>query len=91
MRIALGAQHWNIVNLILRQAGWMLMAGLLLGACVAYLTSAWLKVFLCDVKSDDPRTMVSVAIILVLGGLLSSLVPAWRAASVNPAEIMRAE
>jgi predicted permease len=91
VRIALGAQHWNIVNLILKQAGWMLMAGLVLGASAAYLTSKWLKVFLYDVKSDDPWTMVSVAVILLLGGLISSLVPAWRAASVNPAEIIRAE
>jgi predicted permease len=91
VRIALGAQHWNIVNLILRQASSMLMAGLLLGAALAYLTSEWLKVFLYGVKSDDPWTMVSVAVILLLGGLISSLVPAWRAASVNPAEIIRAE
>ena len=91
VRIALGAQHWNIVNLILRQASSMLMAGLLLGAALAYLTSEWLKVFLYGVKSDDPWTMVSVAVILLLGGLMSSLVPAWRAASVNPAEIIRAE
>jgi len=91
VRIALGAQYWNIVNLILLQAGWMLMAGLILGAAVAYLTSKWLKVFLYGVKSDDPWTMVSVAVILLLGGLMSSLIPAWRAASVNPAEIIRAE
>ena len=91
VRIALGAQQWNIVNLILQQAGWMLMTGLILGAAVAYLMSKWLKVFLYGVKSGDPWTMVSVAVILLLGGLMSSLVPAWRAASVNPADIIRAE
>ncbi|MDX6456930.1 MAG: putative transport system permease protein, partial [Acidobacteriaceae bacterium] len=91
VRIALGAQHWNIMNLILQQAGWMLMAGLVLGAAAAYLTSKWLKVFLYGVKSNDPWTMLSVAVILLLGGVISSLVPAWRAASINPAEIIRAE
>jgi ABC-type lipoprotein release transport system permease subunit len=67
------------------------MTGLILGAALAYLMSKWLKVFLYGVKSGDPWTMVSVAVILLLGGLMSSLVPAWRAASVNPAEIIRAE
>jgi ABC-type antimicrobial peptide transport system permease subunit len=91
VRMALGAQRWKIVNLILQQAGWMLSTGLVLGAAAAYLTSKWLNVFLYGVKSNDPWTMVSVAVILLLGALISSLVPAWRAASINPAEIIRSE
>jgi ABC-type antimicrobial peptide transport system permease subunit len=91
VRIALGAQQSHIRSLIIRQTYWMLGSGIVMGSILAYLASGWLKVFLYDVKASDPWTAAAVAIVLFAGGILASLIPAHRAASVNPVEMIRTE
>jgi ABC-type antimicrobial peptide transport system permease subunit len=91
VRIALGAQRFHIRTLVFRQACWMLGTGLVLGTFLAYLSGRWLKVFLYDVKANDPWTGVIVAIMVFGGGICAALIPAHRAASVNPVEMIRAE
>jgi predicted permease len=91
LRIALGAQQWNVMLLILRQAGWMLVAGLGIGLAMAYLAAVWLRTLLYGVKADDPWTLCTVALVMFVGGLAASVVPARRAACVNPTEALRAE
>jgi predicted permease len=91
VRIALGAQQSHIRSLIIRQTCWMLGSGIVMGSFLAYLTSGWLKVFLYDVKPSDPWTAAAVAIVLFAVGILASLIPARRAASVNPVEMIRTE
>lgn len=91
VRIALGAQQSHIRGLIIGQACWMLGTGLVLGTGLAYLFSRTLKVFLYDVKTSDPWTGAIVATVLFAGGICAALIPARRAASLNPVEIIRAE
>ena len=91
LRIALGAQQWNVMSLVLREAGWMLVAGLGIGLGMAYLGTRALGTLLYGVKADDPWTAGAVALVLLVGGLLASLAPARRAARVDPAEALRAE
>jgi predicted permease len=91
VRIALGAQQSHIRGLIIRQACWMLLVGLVAGSILAYISSGLLKVFLYDVKASDPWTAVAVVLVLFAGGILASLIPARRAASVNPVEMIRTE
>jgi predicted permease len=91
LRIALGAQQWNVMSLILRQAGWMLLAGLGIGLGMAYLGTRGLQTLLYGVKADDPWTAGAVTVVLLVGGLAASLVPALRAARVDPTEALRAE
>jgi predicted permease len=91
LRIALGAQPWNVMSLILRQAAWMLVAGLGIGLAMAYFATVGLQTFLYGVRADDPWTIVAVALVLFVGGLAASLVPALRAAHTDPTEALRAE
>ncbi len=91
LRIALGAQQWSVMTLILRQAGWMLVAGLGIGMVMAYLATLSLRTLLFEVKADDPWTIGAVTLIMFAGGLVASLIPAWRAARVDPTEALRAE
>jgi ABC-type antimicrobial peptide transport system permease subunit len=91
LRIALGAQQWNVMSLILRQAGWMLLAGLGIGLGMAYLGTRGLQTLLYGVKADDPWTAGAVTVVLLVGGLAASLVPALRAVRVDPTEALRAE
>jgi predicted permease len=91
VRIALGAQQWNVMSLILRQAGWMLAAGLGIGLGLAYLGTSALRTLLYGVKAGDPWTVCIVSLVLLVGGIAASLVPARRAALVDPTEALRAE
>lgn len=91
VRLALGAQRFHIRGMILRQACWLLGSGILLGTVLAYFSSRWLKVFLYDVKANDPSTEVIVTVVLFVGGICAALVPARRASSVDPVEMIRAE
>jgi predicted permease len=91
LRIALGAQQWNVMSLILRQAAWMLVAGLGVGLAIAYLATAALRTLLYGVKANDPWSMSAAALVMLLGGLVAALVPSRRAAQVDPMESLRAE
>jgi ABC-type antimicrobial peptide transport system permease subunit len=91
LRIALGAQRGDVMWLVLRQAGWMLIAGSTLGLILAYMTSLLLRTFLYNITAHDPWTMAAVTALLVGGGLAASYIPARRAAMVNPIDALRTE
>jgi ABC-type antimicrobial peptide transport system permease subunit len=79
------------MSLILRQAAWMLVAGLGVGLAIAYLATAALRTLLYGVKANDPWSMSAAALVMLLGGLVAALVPSRRAAQVDPMESLRAE
>jgi hypothetical protein len=91
LRIALGAQRSHITRLVLRQAAWMLTAGLILGIGLAYVAGAGLSTFLYGVKANDPWTIAAVTLVLFASGLTAAFIPARRAAKVDPMEAIRAE
>lgn len=91
LRIALGAQRSQVMSLVLRQAGWMLIAGSSLGLALAYVTSLLFRTYLYDITAHDPWTMTVVTALLVVGGLAASYIPARRAAQVDPMEALRTE
>ncbi len=91
LRIALGAQRGDVMWLVLRQAGWMLLAGSVAGLILAYLSSLLLRTFLYGVKPHDPWTMSAVTLLLLGGGLMSAYFPARRAAGIDPMQALRSE
>lgn len=91
LRIALGAQRSQVMGLVLRQAGWMLIIGSSLGLAFAYVTSLLLRNYLYDITAHDPWTMAAVTLVLVAGGFTASYIPARRAAMVDPIEALRTE
>lgn len=91
LRIALGAQRWDVMGLVLRQAAWMLAAGLGIGLGLAYVASRGLGSFLYEVKPNDPWTLAAVTLLLLASGLGAAYWPARRAASVDPMQALRTE
>ena len=91
IRIALGADRANLMGLILRQAGWMLLVGSVVGVASAYLCSALLSSFLYGVKPHDPWILAAATGLLFVCGLISALLPARRAAAVDPIQALRTE
>ena len=91
VRMALGAQRSAVYNMVMRQAAWLTVIGLALGLACSVGASLLMRKLLFGVEAWDAPTLLSVALVLGTAALAASFVPAWRAASVNPTEALRAE
>jgi predicted permease len=91
LRIALGAQRWQALWLILRQAGALVIAGVVIGTVLAVATGRFVRGFLYGVAEHDVWTLMIVALVLLVSGGLAAYFPARKAAKVNPIEALRAE
>jgi putative ABC transport system permease protein len=91
VRMALGATRGSVVGLVLRSAGLLVAAGLVVGAAAAWYLSSTAEAFLFRMDTDDPRVFVAALGALALAALLASVLPARRAASVDPMIALRAE
>jgi ABC-type antimicrobial peptide transport system permease subunit len=91
IRSALGAQRGALVRLVLVKALALSAAGMTAGTFAAVLLTRLLTGLLFEVGPLDPVTYVTVALLLLSAALTASLVPARRAASIDPIQTLRAE
>jgi ABC-type antimicrobial peptide transport system permease subunit len=91
VRMALGAQPGSVYLLILKEAVWLIAAGVGIGLACAVAAATLIRGLLFGVRSWDAPTLAAVAAVLGIAALLASFVPARRAASVNPVDALRAE
>ncbi|HXE14139.1 MAG TPA: FtsX-like permease family protein, partial [Bryobacteraceae bacterium] len=91
VRMALGAERGMVYRLILKEAGWLVAAGIIIGLGCSIAAAMLMRGLLFGVRSWDVPTLAGVAVVLAISALLASFIPAHRAASVNPLEALRAE
>ena len=91
VRMALGAQRGSVYRLVLAEASWLVGIGTGLGVICAVTAATLMRHLLLDVQSWDPPTLVVAAFVLMVSALFASYIPARRAASVNPIEVLRTE
>jgi macrolide transport system ATP-binding/permease protein len=91
VRIALGAQRSSVYSLIVREAGRLTGTGLAIGLACSVGASLLIRKLLFGVQAWDAATLCGVALLLALASMAASLLPALRAASVNPTDALRAE
>ncbi|HEY3928793.1 MAG TPA: ABC transporter permease [Candidatus Koribacter sp.] len=91
VRMALGAQRGAVYKLVLKEAGWLTISGVLVGVAGSIAAASLMGKLLFDVHAWDVPTLAAVALLLAAASLLASYLPARRAASVNPVEALRAE
>jgi putative ABC transport system permease protein len=91
VRIALGAQRFQIQHLILSHGMKLLAIGVMLGIAGAIAVSHLLRSVLFQVQPADLGVFFSVGAILSLATLAASWLPAWRASRVDPMVTLRAE
>ena len=91
IRIALGANRGEVLQLVLREAGMLLAAGLVLGTVLALAAGRAASSLLFGLKASDPVTIgLSVALLAVVA-VAASFIPALRAARLEPMTALREE
>ncbi len=91
IRLALGAQRWQIIQAVVRQSLMLAIGGSAAGLVTAALLGRLLRGFLFDVKAVDPITYSAVPMLMILLALIASWIPARRAAAVDPIKTLRME
>jgi ABC-type antimicrobial peptide transport system permease subunit len=91
VRMALGATRMNVIRMVVSQAGWLSGAGVVIGAAAAWYLTSTVQSFLFELQADDLRAFAAAAVTLVVAALVASVVPARRAASVDPTVALRSE
>ena len=91
IRMALGAQTRDVLQLVMKQG--MLLAGIGagLGIVAASLLARFLRSLLYGVRPEDPVTLGSVSLMLIFAAILATYIPARRATRVNPIDSLRSE
>jgi ABC-type antimicrobial peptide transport system permease subunit len=91
VRMPLGAEPAQVVRLVLRDVGVMLAAGLLIGGLAGYVLSQLVSTTLYGVQPGDPGTL-GLAMVSLTGAVLAvGLLPARRAARLDPVRALREE
>ena len=90
VRIAFGATRPQVVWMIVRDSVVPIVAGTLLGLGGAAGAARIIRSFLFQTEPTDPLTFVAVALMLAGAGSLAALIPAFRAARVDPTRTLRA-
>jgi macrolide transport system ATP-binding/permease protein len=91
VRMALGAQRGAVYQLIMKEAGWLVGAGIAVGLLCAIGAATLIRGLLFGVRSWDAATLVTVSVVLAVSALLASYIPARRAAQVDPMVALRYE
>jgi macrolide transport system ATP-binding/permease protein len=91
IRAALGATRGRVARMILGGAMAQIGVGLVVGIPCSWAVGKVLEAQLYGVKNGDPLIMTGAALALITAATAASVVPAWRASSIDPATALRAE
>jgi putative ABC transport system permease protein len=91
IRVALGAQSRDVARMVMRRTLALSLPGVALGVMGALAVTRVLDRLLFGVKPNDPATLVAVAALFAAVAVVAALIPARRAARVDPMIALRAE
>jgi len=91
IRMALGATRSQVQSLFLRQTAFILFAGILPGAAMSLALKSVLNKLIDSPDTTNPWPLTVAVVVLASAGLLATVIPARRAASINPTEALRSE
>ena len=91
VRVALGAQSGDLLQLVLRRGVLMTGAGVFLGAAIAFALAGQIQPLLFQQEARDPWVFAAVAVALFLAAILATVAPARRAAHADPNAVLRSD
>jgi putative ABC transport system permease protein len=89
IRLALGADASVVLRLVLRRVAWLVFIGVALGTALSMWAGQFVGFLLYGLKPHDPITLISAAGLLAVVGALAGWLPARRAATTDPAVVLR--
>jgi ABC-type antimicrobial peptide transport system permease subunit len=89
IRLALGAHGGDVIALVARETAPMVLTGLLIGLAIAAAMSRFARSMLYGIEAADPVTFAAVPLVLAAVALVAAILPARRAARVDPATVLR--
>jgi putative ABC transport system permease protein len=89
--IALGAQHRDVLRLVMKDGVKLALLGIVLGLAGAIALTRVMVSLLFEVKPTDPATLIGVALLLAAVALLACYIPARRALNIHPMTALRCE
>jgi len=91
IRMALGGRTPQIVTMVLRQAAWIIGAGVAAGLAGALTLSRLLESLLFEITPTDTATYISISLLLLVISVIACVIPARRAAAVDPVLALKHE
>ncbi len=91
IRMALGAQRWGVVRLVLQDMAKVALIGIAVALPVAVVMARWLRSQLFEVQPFDPVTLIGCVLVTAVMVAAAAALPARRAASVEPTQALRTE
>jgi macrolide transport system ATP-binding/permease protein len=91
IRMALGAERGSVVAMVMRTAMMQTLLGLAIGIPVALVCVRFVKAQLYEITSADGTVMAGAIVTLALAACVAGLIPARRAASIDPMQALRTE
>jgi predicted permease len=91
VRMALGAQRWQIVSMVLRDFLWLIGAGIMVGLALAVIAQRVLAHEFAAMNAGIAGSFVVAAASLLLAGIAAAAVPARRAVKIDPVTALRCE
>ncbi len=91
VRMALGASRSAVVRAMLRDSMWAAAIGIVAGIGMSAAASRVIASFLFETKPRDPSTLAVAAVALAAAAFLAALLPASRAAAIDPVTVLRTE
>ena len=91
IRMALGAERTGVITMVMREAMIQAVSGLAIGVPAALLCVRYVETQLYDMRGMDGGVLAISVLTLVVAASLAALIPARRAASIDPAHAVRME
>ena len=91
IRMALGAQAADVLNLVVKQGAMLAVLGVGTGILGAFGATRFIAHMLFGIRPSDPMTFIGVALLLTIVAVLASYIPARRASKVDPMVALRYE
>jgi len=89
--MALGAERTRVIGMVMRGAMTQAFLGLIVGSPVAMLSVRFVKAQLYEIASVDLGVMAVAIVVLVVAACIAGMIPARRAASINPVQALRVD
>ena len=91
IRLSLGARNLDVIRLVMREAMFMVMAGVAIGLCAAFAATRLVTSLLFGLSPNDPITITLAVLAMLVAAILAGYLPTRRAMKVDPMIALRCE